>query len=140
MNEPTNEQEQMVMEFIAKFDASRDPNLWIKLCDEESKEVVEAFGHLMKELADLCYVACGARLTGMDDGDFEPTHAMLAAEKVLDWVDGIPYEVREEAFNRVHKSNLSKLGDDGKPIKREDGKILKGPNYKPADMSDITTY
>lgn len=73
------------MEFITKFDASRDPNLWIKLVDEESNEVVEAFGHLMKELADLCYVACGACLTGTNDGDFEPTHAMLAAEKVMDY-------------------------------------------------------
>jgi hypothetical protein len=30
---------------------------------------------------------------------------------------------------------MSKLGEDGQPIKREDGKVLKGPNYTPADMS-----
>lgn len=35
----------------------------------------------------------------------------------------------EEIFNEVHRSNMSKLGLDGKPIIREDGKILKGPNY-----------
>lgn len=34
-----------------------------------------------------------------------------------------------EAFNIVHESNMSKLGEDGKPIFREDGKIQKGPNY-----------
>jgi len=34
-----------------------------------------------------------------------------------------------ECFEEVHRSNMSKLGEDGKPIKREDGKVLKGPNY-----------
>ena len=44
----------------------------------------------------------------------------------------------DEAMNRVHESNMSKLGEDGKPIYREDGKVLKGPNYKPPDLSDLT--
>ena len=43
----------------------------------------------------------------------------------------------EQARRRVHKSNMSKLGDDGKPVKRKDGKVLKGPNYKPPDLSDL---
>ena len=43
----------------------------------------------------------------------------------------------DEALDRVHKSNMSKLGEDGKPIYREDGKVLKGPNYQPPDLSDI---
>ena len=43
----------------------------------------------------------------------------------------------EQALRRVHKSNMSKLGEDGKPIKREDGKVLKGPNYQPPDLSDL---
>ena len=43
----------------------------------------------------------------------------------------------DEALTRVHKSNLSKLDDDLKPIKRADGKILKGPNYKPASLIDL---
>lgn len=41
----------------------------------------------------------------------------------------------EEAFRRVHASNMSKLGLDGKPILREDGKVLKGPNYFTPDMT-----
>jgi predicted HAD superfamily Cof-like phosphohydrolase len=41
------------------------------------------------------------------------------------------------AFNEVHKSNMSKLGEDGRPIYREDGKILKGPNYKRPELKDI---
>jgi predicted HAD superfamily Cof-like phosphohydrolase len=37
----------------------------------------------------------------------------------------------EQVLHAVHKSNMSKLGADGKPLRREDGKTLKGPNYKP---------
>ena len=43
----------------------------------------------------------------------------------------------DEALDRVHKSNMSKLGEDGKPIYREDGKVLKGPNYKPPNLTDL---
>jgi len=43
----------------------------------------------------------------------------------------------DEALDRVHKSNMSKLGDDGKPIYRDDGKVLKGPNYAPPDLRDL---
>lgn len=65
---------------------------------------------MFKELADLQYV-----LSGM----------------VVSF--GIPME---EVFQRVHNSNMSKLVD-GKPLKREDGKFLKGPNYKKPDLSDL---
>ena len=65
---------------------------------------------MFKELADLQYVLSG----------------MVVSL-------GIPME---EVFNRVHNSNMSKLVD-GKPIKREDGKFLKGPNYKKPDLSDL---
>ena len=43
----------------------------------------------------------------------------------------------DEALHRVHESNMSKLGEDGKPIYREDGKVLKGPNYKPPNLTDL---
>lgn len=42
-----------------------------------------------------------------------------------------------EAFKRVHESNMSKLGEDGKPIYRDDGKVMKGPNYKPPTLDDL---
>ena len=42
-----------------------------------------------------------------------------------------------EALDRVHKSNMSKLGLDGKPIRRADGKVLKGPNYEPPNLRDL---
>ena len=41
------------------------------------------------------------------------------------------------ALKRVHESNMSKLGPDGKPIRRDDGKVLKGPNYAPPNLSDL---
>ena len=42
----------------------------------------------------------------------------------------------DEALDRVHRSNLSKLVD-GRPLKREDGKILKGPNYMKPFLQDL---
>jgi len=65
----------------------------------------------LKELADLVYVC-----------------AQYAAN--LGWD-------LDEAIARVHASNLSKLGSDGKPIRRADGKVLKGPNYEPPDLKDL---
>ena len=41
------------------------------------------------------------------------------------------------AMDRVHKSNMSKLGLDGTPIRRADGKVLKGPNYQPPILNDL---
>ena len=43
----------------------------------------------------------------------------------------------EGAFEEVQRSNMAKLGEDGKPIFRKDGKILKGPNYKKPDLSSF---
>lgn len=40
-------------------------------------------------------------------------------------------------FDEIHKSNMSKLGSDGKPIYREDGKVMKGPNYFKPDIEKI---
>lgn len=68
----------------------------------------EIKARLTKELCDLLYVVYG---TGVSLG-----------------ID------LDDAFEEVHRSNMSKLGDDGKPIKRDDGKVIKGPNYSPANM------
>ena len=40
----------------------------------------------------------------------------------------------DECFEEVHESNMSKLGPDGKPIYRDDGKVMKGENYSPPDL------
>lgn len=84
------------------------------LIHEEYEEFMEAMDDpvdALKELADLVYVCYGYAATFGWDLD--------------------------EAVKRVHESNMSKLGDDGKPIYREDGKIMKGPNYKKPDLSDL---
>mgnify|MGYP003152527548 FL=1 len=89
---------------------------------EEFKELLQADGMLfrtgvepkadcLKELADLVYVCY-----------------QYAANQRWDL---------DEALNRVHKSNMSKLDKDGKPIFRADGKVLKGPNYAPPNLEDL---
>ena len=67
--------------------------------------------HMLKELTDLLYVI----------------HQMASA---FDW------DICS-AHNRVHASNMSKLDDNGEPIYREDGKILKGPNYFLPNLIDL---
>ena len=76
-----------------------------------TEEIKAAKAALLKELCDLQYVLSGFAVTF-----------------------GLPFD---EAFKRVHESSMSKLGPDGKPIYREDGKVLKGPNYKKPDLSDL---
>ena len=71
---------------------------------------VESRAKMLKELADLQYVLSGLVVSL-----------------------GLPMQ---EIFARVHKSNMSKLVD-GKPLKRADGKFLKGPNYQPPYLQDI---
>jgi len=89
---------------------------------EEFKEFLEADGFLfkhgsnvqcecLKELADLVYVC-------------------------YQYAENMGWDL-DEALNLVHLSNMSKLDEDGKPIYREDGKVLKGPNYKPPDLTDL---
>ena len=43
----------------------------------------------------------------------------------------------EDVFNEIQRSNMSKLDEDGQPIFREDGKVLKGPNYFKPNISKI---
>lgn len=48
-------------------------------------------------------------------------------------------DIIEDVFDEIQRSNMSKLGEDGKPIRREDGKILKGPNFSPPNISKFLT-
>ena len=88
----------------------------LALIDEEFKEFnsavhKEPYENELKELADLVYVC-------------------------FQYAENMEWDL-EEALNRVHKSNMSKLGLDGLPIRRRDGKVLKGPNYKPPILNDL---
>jgi len=135
MTKPTSNYE-MVREFHDAMNVETDlpeyrrdaVNLRMRLINEELKELrEELYGDrtdnkmispkdidhikVAKELADLLYVVYGA------------------ADVFGILIDGV--------FAEVHKSNMSKLGEDGKPIYREDGKVLKGPNYKEADVAKV---
>lgn len=48
-------------------------------------------------------------------------------------------DIIEDVFDEVHRSNMSKLGEDGKPIYREDGKVLKGPNFSKPNIGQFLT-
>ena len=75
--------------------------------DEGERDVIES----ADALADLVYVIYGMALeTGID----------LAA-----------------VLAEVQRSNMSKLGADGRPVYREDGKVLKGPGYFPPDVAGV---
>ena len=43
----------------------------------------------------------------------------------------------DKCFTEVQRSNMSKLGADGKPIYRDDGKVMKGPDYSEPDLKSI---
>ncbi len=70
----------------------------------------------------------------------ETLDALIDLQYVLDgaFLSFGLHDVKEIAFAEVHRSNMSKLGEDGKPIRREsDGKVMKGPNYFVPDMSQF---
>lgn len=72
------------------------------------------------------------------DKDANELTKMLMAEYIvlrgICAVMGYPYK---EAFAEVHRSNMSKFDDEGKPVRNADNKVIKGPNYSPPDMLRI---
>lgn len=62
------------------------------------------------------------------------TSMSFLTERIL-WVAELLGIDIVSVFNEVHASNMSKLGEDGRPVYREDGKVLKGPNYRKPDLS-----
>lgn len=88
------------------------------LMKEENEEYLEAaqkndLVEVADALGDMLYILCGTILS----------HGMQ--HKITD------------VFKEIQRSNMSKLGPDGKPIYREDGKVLKGPNYFKPDIAAI---
>jgi len=88
------------------------------LMDEENKEYLEAAENndlveVADALGDMLYILCGTILE-----------------------HGMQYKI-EEVFNEIQRSNMSKLGANGAPIYREDGKVMKGPNYFKPNIESI---
>ena len=84
--------------------------LRFELMKEENEEYLEAVENndlveIADALGDMLYILCGTILE-----------------------HGLQHKI-EEVFDEIQRSNMSKLGEDGKPIYREDGKVMKGPNY-----------
>lgn len=92
--------------------------LRFNLMKEENEEYLEAVQNndiveIADALGDMIYILCGTILE-----------------------HGLQHKI-EEVFDEIQRSNMSKLGEDGKPIYREDGKVMKGPNYFKPNFSDI---
>ena len=88
------------------------------LMKEENEEYLEAAQkndliEVADALGDMLYILCGTILS-----------------------HGMQHKITE-VFMEIQRSNMSKLGPDGKPIYREDGKVLKGPNYFKPDIAAI---
>ncbi|MBO8085944.1 MAG: hypothetical protein J7D61_07885 [Marichromatium sp.] len=138
MNENNNPALKMVAEFQEVFQTPRSVDLWRGLVAEEAREAREAIVHLFKELADLNYVMAGLYLEAQRGGvDVENDDAFQAGAALCDAIDRLfedPASPLQRAFERVHASNMTKVGDNGEPLRDpETGKILKGPNYQPAE-------
>ena len=92
----------------AEFPDINTSTLRLKLINEEYKELVESMEQqdligVADALTDLLYVVYGA---------------------------GLAFGINlDECFDEVHRSNMSKLDSNGNPIYREDGKVMKSPNY-----------
>ncbi|MBK8227939.1 MAG: nucleoside triphosphate pyrophosphohydrolase family protein [Flavobacteriales bacterium] len=96
----------------------RDALLRYKLIREENEEYLDAAlrGDLVEvadALGDILYILCGTLLK-----------------------HGLEHKI-DEVFREIQRSNMSKLGADGKPIYREDGKVLKGPGYFKPDIAAV---
>ncbi|WP_442844634.1 hypothetical protein [Leeuwenhoekiella sp. H156] len=92
--------------------------LRFELMREENEEYLEAannndLAEVADALGDMLYILCGTILE-----------------------HGMQHKI-EEVFDEIQRSNMSKLGADGKPIYREDGKVLKGPSYFKPDIAAI---
>ena len=102
-----------------KADLGLDKNtLRFNLMKEENEEYLEAANdndlvEVADALGDMLYILCGTIIE-----------------------HGMQYKI-EEVFEEIQRSNMSKLGENGEPIYREDGKVLKGPNYFKPNISKI---
>lgn len=88
------------------------------LMKEENEEYLEAVQNkdiieVADALGDMLYILCGTIIE-----------------------HGLQYKI-EEIFNEIQRSNMSKLGADGLPVYREDGKVMKGPYYSKPDFTAI---
>lgn len=131
-----NNYEQRVREFHAATEMAIDKGFDISLLElrkvliaEEVKELFAEIDRAVEELKTEGQVSKPTRLNMMKE--IADVQYVLSGTNVT---FGLP---ANEVFARVHESNMSKLGPDGKPLLRADGKVLKGPNYHPPVLEDL---
>jgi len=101
------------------------------LCDEKTNQLrINLLAEEVEELKE-----------ALEIGDMvEVLDALTDIQYVLDgaYLSFGLHGVKQAAFDEVHRSNMSKLGADGKPIRREsDGKVMKGPSYFKPNMAQF---
>ena len=112
---------------------------------EQVREFHETYGLAVKAAPDLTDARINALRVSLLAEELEEFKAAVAAFNPLAALDALVdlqyvldgaflslglHKVKADAFAEVHRSNMSKLGADGKPVRREsDGKVLKGPNF-----------
>ena len=118
--------------------------------NQECLDNISRYGFVKKQLwtmqSDLVEEEAAEFLNAADEVYADPENDARRAELLKELCDlvFVCYQFAaafnlnlDEAMDRVFESNMSKLGDDGKPIYREDGKVLKGPNYAPPELTHL---
>jgi predicted HAD superfamily Cof-like phosphohydrolase len=134
---------QKVREFMIAFGQSLDINI---LPATASKiEVLRLREALIEEETHELYSAIVKYVDGHTKSDNDEIGK--AAIEIVDALTDLLYVTygafaafginADKAFEIVHRSNMTKLGEDGKPVYRQDGKVLKGPQYKPPDLEPL---
>ncbi|RYF06923.1 MAG: hypothetical protein EOO77_26315 [Oxalobacteraceae bacterium] len=93
---------------------------------------------MRKLRSDLLEEEFNEYLDGEKNNDLVEIADALADIIYIAYGTGVSYGLpMDEIFDEVHRSNMSKLGEDGRPVYREDGKVVKGPNYSKPDIHAI---
>lgn len=120
-----------------------------EIFSQESLDNISRYGFIKKKLWDMQVgLICEESKEFLDAADevfADPENPAKRSEllKELSDIVFVCYQFAaafnfdlDEAMKRVYDSNMSKLDEQGKPIYRVDGKVLKGPNYKPPHLED----
>ena len=112
-------------------------HLRMALIGEELAELVSAvYGRRAGEIVEIAVTEAAA----VDDGTRDVVGAADALGDLVYVIYGMANETDiplPEVIAEIHRANLSKLDADGRPIYREDGKVLKGPAYRPPDVAGV---
>ena len=130
-------------EFLEKEMTIDRMKLREKMFKEEQTEKQNDIVEKLDAVCDMYYIHIGTLLE-QNKGDVEKVASKIffledeRTKKIFKWeVENGFDKILSQAFEEVHRSNMSKLGLDGKPIYREDGKIIKGPNFFPPNLKQF---